>query len=149
LGHEITHVANGDMVTMTLLQGVMNAFVMFLARAIAFAVSQKVKEDARRGIQFAVTIGLEILLSILGMLVVAAFSRWREYRADAGGARLAGREHMISALEALQRTVDLVDNHQRALAAFKISGRRAGFAFMFSTHPPLEDRIARLRQGAY
>jgi heat shock protein HtpX len=149
LGHEITHVANGDMVTMTLLQGVVNAFVMFLARVIAFAVSQKVKEDARRGIQFAVTIVLEIVLSLLGMLVVAGFSRWREYRADAGGARLAGREHMISALEALQRTVDLVDNHQRALAAFKISGRRTGFWFLFATHPPLEDRIARLRQGAY
>ncbi len=147
LGHELTHVANGDMVTMTLLQGVVNAFVMFFARVIAFAVSQQVKENARRGIQIAVTFALEILFSLLGMFVIAAFSRWREYRADAGGARLAGREKMISALEALNRSLTLVDNHQRSLSAFKISGRR-GLALL-ATHPPLEDRIARLRSGAF
>lgn len=149
LGHEIAHVANGDMVTMTLIQGIINAFVMFLARVIAFAVSSQVKEDARRGVQFAVTLVLEILLSVLGMMVVAAFSRHREYRADAGGARLAGRGKMISALEALQRSTGMVDNRQPALAAFKISGRRSGFMAFLSTHPPLEDRIARLQQAAH
>lgn len=149
LGHEISHVANGDMVTMTLIQGIINAFVMFFARVIAFAISNQVKENARRGVQMAVTFVLEILLSVLGMMVVAAFSRYREYRADAGGARLAGREKMISALEALRRSVEGVDNRQPALSAFKISGRRHGFMMFLSTHPPLEDRIARLRQGSY
>ena len=149
LGHEITHVANGDMVTMTLIQGVINAFVMFFARIIAYAVSQRFDQKARYAVQFAVTIVLEILFSILGMIVVASFSRWREYRADAGGARLAGREKMISALEALGRTVALVDNRQPALAAFKIADRPQGLRKLFATHPPLEDRIARLRQGSY
>jgi heat shock protein HtpX len=147
LGHELTHVANGDMVTMTLLQGVVNAFVMFFARVIAFAVASKVeKESARAGVRYVVTFVLDILLSLFGMMAVAAFSRWREFRADAGGARLAGREKMVSALEALGRSAGMIDNRQRALAAFKISGRRG---FLFATHPPLEDRIARLRQGAY
>jgi heat shock protein HtpX len=148
LGHEITHVSNGDMVTMTLLQGVVNAFVMFFARVIAFALSQQAKEESRRSIQIGVTFMLEILLSFLGMMVVAAFSRWREYRADAGGARLAGREKMVAALETLGRSVGLVDDRQRALQAFKISGRRGLMAFL-ATHPPIEDRIARLRSGAF
>lgn len=147
LGHEITHVANGDMVTMTLVQGVINAFVMFLARVIAFAVSQQVKEESRRSIQFMVTILLEIVFSLLGMLVVAGFSRWREFRADAGGGRLAGREKMIAALQALQRNVAAIDNRQAAIATLKISGRR-GFLALLSTHPPLEERIERLRQAS-
>ncbi len=147
LGHEISHVANGDMVTMALIQGVINAFVMFFARVIAFAVSQQVKENARRTVQFMVTIVLEILLSFLGMMVVAAFSRWREFRADAGSARLAGREKMIAALEALRRSTGLVDNRQAALAAFKISGRRGGMLALIATHPPLEERIARLQRA--
>src|SRR5206468_9775946 len=111
LGHEISHVANGDMVTMTLIQGVVNAFVMFLARAIAFAVAQMAagNRDNRdegafnHGIYFVVSFILEIVFMILGSIVVAAFSRYREYRADAGGARLAGRDKMIGALEALKR----------------------------------------------
>ena len=147
IGHEIAHVANGDMVTMTLVQGVINAFVMFLARVIAFAVSQQVKEESRRSIQFMVTILLEIVFSLLGMLVVAGFSRWREFRADAGGGRLAGREKMIAALQALQRNVAAVDNRQAAIATLKISGRR-GFLALLSTHPPLEERIERLRQAS-
>lgn len=150
LGHEIAHVANGDMVTMTLLQGVVNAFVMFLARVIAFAVSQNVKEESRRGVQFMVTIVLEILFSFLGMFVVAAFSRRREFRADAGGARLSGREKMIAALEGLRRGVGIVDKRAPSLAAFKISGQRGGLMALLSTHPPLDVRIARLRQpGAF
>jgi heat shock protein HtpX len=126
-----------------------NAFVMFVARVIAYALSQQAKEESRRGIQIGVTFVLEILLSFLGMMVVAAFSRWREYRADAGGARLAGREKMVSALEALGRGLGLIDDRQRALSAFKISGRRGGAMAFLATHPPIEDRIARLRSGAY
>jgi heat shock protein HtpX len=147
LGHEVSHIANGDMVTMTLLQGVVNAFVMFLARIIAFAISQNVKEGSRRMVQFVVTIVLEILLSFLGMMVVAAFSRYREFRADAGGARLSGREKMIAALEGLQRGVGLEDKRAPSLAAFKISGKRGGFMALMSTHPPLDVRIERLRRS--
>jgi heat shock protein HtpX len=149
LGHEVAHVANGDMVTMTLLQGVVNAFVMFFARVIAFAVSQNAKEESRRSIQMLTTVVLEILLSFLGMIVVAGFSRFREFRADAGGARLAGREKMVAALEALRRSTGLVDNRQKSLAAFKISGRPGGLMALFSTHPPLDVRIARLRSVGY
>ncbi len=147
LGHEITHISNGDMVTMTLLQGVVNAFVMFLARLIAFVISQQVKEESRRGVQMMVTIALEILLSVLGMLVVAGFSRLREFRADAGGARLSGREKMIAALEALGRGAAIVDKRAPSLAAFKISGRRGGLLALLATHPPLELRIERLRRA--
>ena len=146
LSHEITHITNGDMVTMTLLQGVINAFVMFLARVIAFALSQAVREDARRMVNFLVTIVLQIGLSFLGFLVVAAFSRWREFRADHGGAQLAGSQKMVSALEALQRNLDLqIPPKSQAVAALQISGRR-GFLSLMSTHPPLEERIRRLRE---
>jgi heat shock protein HtpX len=152
LGHEITHVANGDMVTMTLVQGVINAFVMFFARAIAFAVVQAMRRDDDRGggwgMQYLITFVLEIILSLLGAMVVAAFSRWREFRADAGGARLAGRESMISALVALQRSAELVDTRQQALATLKIAGKRGGLALLFASHPPLEERIERLRRYA-
>ncbi|HMU96336.1 MAG TPA: M48 family metalloprotease, partial [Elusimicrobiota bacterium] len=148
LGHEITHISNGDMVTMTLIQGVVNAFVMFFSRVIGFLVSQQVKEEARRSIQFLVTIVTQVLFSLLGMIVVASFSRWREYRADAGGARLAGREKMIAALEALGASRAPVDTRQASVAALKISGRR-GLLALLSTHPPLEDRIARLNRADY
>jgi heat shock protein HtpX len=148
LGHEITHVANGDMVTMTLLQGVVNAFVMFFARAIAWAVASSMRrnddEDVSYGIVFAVQIVLEIAFMILGSIVVAWFSRWREFRADAGGARLAGRESMVRALEALRRDVENVPQTSSALAAFRINDTSA-FARLFASHPPLEERIARLR----
>jgi heat shock protein HtpX len=155
LGHEITHVANGDMVTMTLLQGVVNAFVMFLSRVLAFAIAQALRGDRddrdrgmSYGMQFAVQFALEIVFMILGSMVVAAFSRWREFRADAGGARLAGRENMISALQVLQRTYDSVDTSaQPAVQALKISSRPRGALRFFSTHPPLDVRIARLQAG--
>ena len=155
LGHELTHVANGDMVTMTLLQGVVNAFVMFLARAIAFAIAQTGRgdrDDDRGGgmsymTYYLVSMVLEIIFMILGSVVIATFSRWREYRADAGGARLAGRDKMIGALEALQRTTELVDtNSQPAVQTLKINSRGGGVLMkLFSSHPPLEDRIARLQ----
>jgi heat shock protein HtpX len=155
LGHEIAHVANGDMVTMTLIQGVVNAFVMFLSRAIAFAIAQAAAGNRDReegafnhGIYYLVSFVLEIVFMILGSIVVAWFSRYREFRADAGGARLAGRGAMINALEALRRTYGMVDPHaQPAAQTLKISGKRAGIWALFSTHPPLEERIARL-QGA-
>jgi heat shock protein HtpX len=148
LGHEVAHVANGDMVTMTLIQGVINAFVMFIARAIAFAVTSNMRDEGRYMAQFAITIALEIALSVLGMIVVAYFSRLREFRADRGGAQFAGRENMISALEGLRRSVALIEADGHAsLATLKISGKRGGFASLFATHPPLEERIARLQGG--
>lgn len=148
IAHEVAHITNGDMVTMTLVQGIMNAFVMFLARVIAFAVSQNAKEENRFMIRFGVTIALEILLSVLGAVVVSYFSRAREFRADAGGARLAGRDKMISALKGLQGTLQRVDNEQPAFATLKISGKKSGgFLALLSTHPPLEDRIRRLERG--
>jgi len=115
LGHEVAHVANGDMVTMTLIQGVVNAFVMFLARAIAFAVAQSGRRDDNEGSSFSsgtyliVQFVLEIVFMILGSILVAFVSRWREFRADHGGARLAGRDKMIAALEALRRNYELID----------------------------------------
>ncbi len=141
--HEIAHIANGDMVTMTLLQGVINAFVMFFARAIAWAVSQNAKEENRRLYAMLITIGLEIAFGILGMVVVCAFSRYREYRADRGGARYAGKGDMIAALRRLQANSKRYE-HQPALAAFKIS---SGPRSWFSTHPPLDARIKAL-EGA-
>jgi len=147
LGHEITHINNGDMVTMTLLQGVINAFVMFFARIIAFAVSLGVRDDARRIVTFLVTIVLEIGLSILGFLVVAAFSRWREFRADHGGAQLAGNQKMIGALEALQKNLDMeVPAQNPSIATLQIWGKPGRFLALMATHPPLEERIRRLRE---
>jgi heat shock protein HtpX len=147
LGHEVAHIANGDMVTMTLIQGIVNAFVMFFARIIAFIVGNFVRDDSLRYlVRFAVTIVLEIGLSILGMIVVGYFSRMREYRADRGGAKLAGRDKMIRALESLKAAYETRDEDQPAsLATLKISGKSGGLLALLSTHPPLDDRIARLR----
>jgi heat shock protein HtpX len=105
------------------------------------------REGSRYMAQFAITIALEIALSVLGMIVVAYFSRLREFRADRGGAQLAGREKMIDALQGLRQTVELVDTQQASLATLKISGKPGGFAALFATHPPLEARIRALRAG--
>ncbi len=158
LGHEITHVSNGDMVTMTLIQGVINAFVMFLSRVLAFVISQALRSrderDSGGGLQFLLVIVFQVLLSILGMIVVCWFSRQREFRADAGGARLAGRQNMIDSLRALARLNDPAalaaeaQQHQ-SFQALKIAGPARGLALLFATHPPLEERIARLEQGTY
>ncbi len=144
LAHEVSHIANGDMVTMTLLQGVMNAFVMFFARVIASAITRS--DDNRRGggMYFLVVMVLQIVLGILGSLVTAWFSRHREFRADAGGAHLAGRQRMLGALQRLAANHDAVDTSQQALATMKINGVRS-WAAAFSTHPPLEERIAALQ----
>jgi heat shock protein HtpX len=158
LGHEMTHVANGDMVTMTLIQGVINSFVLFLSRVLAFAVSQALRsrDDRDSGggyfVQWILVILFQIVFTILGSMVVAAFSRWREFRADAGGARLAGRRNMIDALQALRRMYepDLANaeaSRAPSFQALKISGRHGGFMALFADHPPLEERIARLEQG--
>jgi heat shock protein HtpX len=152
LGHEIAHIANGDMVTMTLIQGVVNAFVMFLARAIAYALTMAKGQDGEeRGgtpmSYYVVQFVLEIAFMMLGSIVVAWFSRYREYRADSGGALLAGRENMIQALEGLKRTFEAVDSSaQPAVQALKISSRPGGIMRLFSTHPPLEARIERLKR---
>jgi heat shock protein HtpX len=153
LGHEVAHIANGDMVTMTLIQGVVNAFVMFLARAIAFALTMTGRKDSEEShgtpfTYYLVQMVLEIVFMILGSILVARFSRYREFRADKGGAKLAGRESMIQALESLKKTFESVDpTAQPAIAALKISSRPGGIMKLFSTHPPLEERIERLKQA--
>lgn len=144
LAHEVTHIQNGDMVTMTLVQGVVNAFVMFLARVAAGFVRQTADERYAYMLSFVVMIVLQIGLGILGMTVVAWFSRAREFRADAGGAALAGRNNMIAALQRLKQTHELVDTRQASLATMKIAGAKSWMA-LFSTHPPLDERIAALQ----
>jgi heat shock protein HtpX len=144
LGHEITHVTNGDMVTMTLLQGIINAFVLFLARVIAALLSRS--NDREGGSSYFMVMMIQMVLSFLGMIPLMAFSRWREYRADAGGARLAGRESMIRALQALLKAQNIkVPDQPAAIAAFKISGTGGS---LFARHPPLEERIERLRNAS-
>ena len=144
LAHEVAHIANGDMVTMTLLQGVMNAFVMFFARVIASVVTRSDDRRGGGGMYFLVVMVLQIVLGILASLVTNWFSRYREFRADAGGAHLAGRERMIGALRRLASNRELVDPSHQALATMKISGVR-GWTTLLSTHPPLEERIAALQ----
>lgn len=151
LGHEISHVANGDMVTMTLVQGVVNAFSMFLSRVVAYAISIALsrgdeKSEAPSMVYFLLTFVFDILFTLLGsLLVVAPYSRWREYRADQGGAKLAGRDNMIAALRRLQKGVDIEDDRAPSLAALKIS-HHPSWLELLSTHPPLEKRIARLQE---
>jgi heat shock protein HtpX len=144
LAHELSHVGNGDMVTMTLVQGVVNAFVLFLARIIGSIVRNAADERYAYVLSIVVTLVLDIALGFLGMIVVAWFSRAREFRADAGAATLAGREKMIAALRRLQSAKGLVDTRQPELATLKINGARA--MMLFATHPPLEERIAALER---
>ncbi len=149
LGHEISHVANGDMVTLTLIQGVVNTFVIFLARIIGYFVDRALAgsdgENRGPGIGYWVSSMIaEIFLGILASIIVMWFSRQREFRADAGGASLAGRQKMIAALEKLQRVHE--PSHLPAeMSAFGIRGG-GGLTRLFMTHPPLEERIAALRK---
>lgn len=149
LGHEVAHVANGDMVTMALLQGVVNTFVIFLSRVIGHTVDRVVFKT-ERGYgpgYYVVNIVAQIFLSVLASMIVMWFSRRREFRADEGGASLAGREQMIGALRALQRNSEPADMPGQ-LAAFGISGGIGqGLKALFSSHPPLDDRIAALESG--
>jgi len=149
LGHEISHVANGDMVTLALIQGVVNTFVIFLSRVIGHVVDRVLFKTQRgHGPAFWITaIVAELVLGILASTIVMWFSRQREFRADAGGAQLAGRGKMIAALKKLQASVGRPHLPDK-LAAFGISGdRKAGIRRLFMTHPPLEERIERLMQG--
>jgi heat shock protein HtpX len=148
LAHEVAHIANGDMVTMTLLQGVINAFVMFAARVIAHLMTRTSdnRGGSGGGMYFITVMVLQIVLGILGSLITAWFSRQREFRADHGGATLAGRDRMIAALRRLAANRELVDTQHEALATMKINGAGRWMVF-FSTHPPLEARIAALENA--
>lgn len=148
LGHELSHVGNGDMVTMTLLQGVINAFVLFLARALSLLLPRGSSDDGRARPPAPLLVApLEILLGLAGSLITAWFSRHREFRADAGAAQLVGAEAMVGALERLGQASGLVDPRDpQALASFKIAGG-AGFLGLLASHPPLADRIRALRQS--
>lgn len=154
LGHEITHISNGDMVTMTLIQGIVNAFVMFLARILAYALSALGRGDNRRGSFmsfYLLTFVFEFLFMILGSMVVAFFSRRREFRADLGGAMLSSKDKMIGALERLKSFSKVSEkapqqNSQAAINAMMISRpNKLGLLRLFSTHPPLDERINHLR----
>jgi heat shock protein HtpX len=144
LAHEVAHIQNGDMVTMTLIQGVVNAFVMFFARIIANVLRNAVDERASGIVYFLSIMVLQTVLGIFGMMIVAWFSRAREFRADAGAASLAGSGKMIAALQRLQQHTQRIETDQPALATMKISGTGSWMALL-STHPPLEARIAALR----
>ena len=148
LGHEISHVANGDMVTLTLIQGVVNTFVIFLSRIIGRFVDQVIfKSERGHGPGFFITVMVaQLVLGVLASVIVSWFSRQREFRADAGGAKLAGRQNMVAALEGLQRAHEpaaLPDGMQ----ALGISSGPGRFGRLFMTHPPLPERIAALRAG--
>jgi heat shock protein HtpX len=150
LGHEIGHIANGDMVTLTLIQGVLNTLVILAARIVGRLVDNWLSggRDSRDGGgigYFVVVMVLQLVFGLFASMIVAAFSRWREYRADAAGAKFAGTSAMISALQRLQ--VDHGENTlPKTIAAFGISGPLAdGFRRLFMTHPPLEERIAALQ----
>lgn len=147
LGHEISHVANGDMVTLALIQGVVNTFVYFFASIIGHVVDRVVFKNQRGyGPAYFITqIVAQILLSILATAIVMWFSRWREFRADAGGANLAGRNKMINALRALQRAHQPHDLPGEFTAFGINSGYGGGIKKLFMSHPPLEERIAALQ----
>ncbi len=150
LAHEVSHVANGDMITMTLLQGVLNTFVLLLSRVLGQIIDRAVFRS-NRGYgpgYFITVIVLQIVLGVLASVIVMAFSRWREFRADAGGARLAGRGNMIAALERLKQS------HQpsqlpESVEAFGIRGRMGqGLKRLLMSHPPMDERIRALADGA-
>jgi heat shock protein HtpX len=150
LGHEVSHVANGDMITLTLISGVVNTFVLFFSRIIGHTVDRVIfKTERGYGIgYFVTTILAQIVLGILASMIVMAFSRRREFRADAGGARLVGTGAMVSALESLKATVE-GPHLPEQMQAFGISGgTRGGIARLFMSHPPLDERIEALKQRA-
>lgn len=149
LGHEISHAANGDMVTMTLIQGVLNTFVIVLSRVVGRIIDTAISGNREGGglAYFLIVNVLNLVFGMLAQIIVMAFSRWREFHADAGGARLAGREKMIAALQRLALTYGQ-STLPTQVAAFGISGGIAhGLSGLFMSHPPLEERIQRLREG--
>jgi len=149
LGHEVAHIANGDMVTMTLIQGIVNAFAMFFSRIISNIIASQVDEKISGVVHFISVIVFDLMFTILGSIVVNYFSRQREFRADAGGAQFAGKQKMINGLRRLQRQFESIEpssnlDNGAGLATLKISNRSTGLMAFFSTHPPLEERIQRL-----
>jgi heat shock protein HtpX len=153
LAHEVSHIANGDMVTMTLIQGIVNTFVMFFARIAAYFLTQAMsgdRDERDRGpspwAYYLTQYVFEILFSLLGAIVVAWFSRHREFRADKGGAKVAGREKMVHALQSLKRNFEPETEAHPAIASLKINGRK-GFISLFATHPDLDSRIEALRSS--
>ena len=148
LAHEVSHVANGDMVTMTLLQGVLNTFVIFLARVVGTVIDRAISGNRDNGgggiAYFLIVMVLQVVLGILASVIVMAFSRWREFRADAGSARLSSKQKMISALERLGQGRG-ENSLPSAIQAFGIAG--GGMRKLFSSHPPIEERIAALRNA--
>ena len=151
LGHEVAHIANGDMITLALIQGVLNAFVMFFARVVAFMIDQQMRQNNRKGQGFGplaymlVVFVLQIIFGIFASIVINWFSRVREYKADEGGADLAGKDKMIAALECLSRNYQQMETIEvkpsaRNFQAMQISSKD-GFMFLFSSHPKLTDRI--------
>ncbi|MBN2567978.1 MAG: protease HtpX [Deltaproteobacteria bacterium] len=149
IGHEISHVANGDMITLTLIQGVVNTFVIFFSRIVGHFVDRVIlKNEEGHGFGFFITtIIAQIVFGILASVIVMWFSRRREYRADVGGAKLAGRHNMISALEKLKKGVDPLPQQ---ISAFGINGKpsKHGLKLLFMSHPPLDDRIEALKKSA-
>ena len=151
LAHEVSHIANGDMVTMTLLQGTLNTFVVFLSRVMGFALDQFLRrgDDERRGVGMGYFLGriiCEIVLSILASMIVLAYSRRREFKADAMAAQLEDKDTMISALQRLKQITEnhgVIDDRSPAISAFKINNP-SGLMRLFASHPPLEERIAAL-----
>lgn len=154
VGHEVAHIANGDMVTMTLVQGVVNTFVMFLSRVLAFFIENAMRgnRDDRRGGglgfwgQYMLIQFLQTVLMLLASPLIYFYSRRREYAADASSAKTTGRENMIAALQTLKKYTDVQDNRAPSLSTFKINGRGSGLvALLYASHPPLDARIEALR----
>lgn len=152
LAHEVSHIANGDMVTMTLIQGVMNSFVLFFSFIVSKLIAASLRSDERGSsymMEFMIRMALQVVFGLLGSIVVNWFSRHREYRADAGAGSLVGRQDMIAALSRLKQNSRLpqdVSHDEPAYASLKISGKDA-FSALFSTHPSLDDRIRKLKEN--
>ncbi|WP_440864327.1 protease HtpX [Symbiopectobacterium purcellii] len=155
IAHEISHVANGDMVTMTLIQGIVNTFVIFISRLIAQVASGFLSGNRDEGessngnplVYFAVATVLELVFGILASIITMWFSRYREFYADAGSAKLVGREKMIAALQRLKTSYE--PQEEGSMMAFCINGKSKSFSELFMSHPPLDKRIEALRSGAY
>ncbi len=148
LSHEVAHIANGDMVTMTLVQGVINTFVVFLSRIVAYVASSFVRQEYAAIVHILSIILFQIAFSILGSIAVMAFSRHREFRADYEGARLGGKTKMLKALKSLKATINTVDTEQTAIQSFKINGAKSGgLKKLLASHPDMDDRIRRLEES--
>lgn len=151
VAHEVSHIANGDMVTLTLIQGVLNTFVMFFARLIASAINNASRGNNQQGgglgifAYYGIVMVLELIFGLLANIIVMWFSRRREFRADAGSAALVGPQKMIAALQRLQKAQE--SRLEGSMLAFGINGKRRGLSRLFLSHPPLEQRIHALQQG--